>query len=444
MKAGVSFAGLRRHVVLTLRLNFRSKQALAYGYVMPVIFLLAFGSLFRSSTPVLFAEMGQLLTITILGGACLGLPTTLVAERERGLWRLYRLLPVPTAGLLAGALLTRVVLIGSAAFLQIVLARLIFHTPFPLHPGQTAVASGFVTFAFLGLGLLVTALADNVPAVQALGQCLFLPMIMIGGVGVPLVALPLWVQRVAGFMPGRYAVESLQHGISDPAGLAHSGFNLAALVVIGCAAGAVGIRLFRWDAGPRAERNPWPWVAPALLSWAVVGIAAMATGHLQPVLPPGAAYESVTDEQMNRISFDDLPGDNELVSRLAPRFSADARTPFVEEFSAKLRNWPSGQVDDSGQRVRNLLSVAAIADVSADLHEAEIGRIVFDDLQARQGHAMLRRVLTWIVLRPDDGAVITQAGELGLKRRIPEPVVRDRSVLYAKKYLGRLLGRIPD
>ncbi|MES1194648.1 MAG: hypothetical protein ABUL65_02055, partial [Opitutus sp.] len=101
MSAPSSFAGLFRHFVLTLRLNFRSKQALAYGYLVPVFFLIAFGSVFRGDTPPLLAEMGQILTISILGGACFGLPTTLVAGRERGVWRRYRLLPVPMSRLVA-------------------------------------------------------------------------------------------------------------------------------------------------------------------------------------------------------------------------------------------------------------------------------------------------------------------------------------------------------
>ena len=53
-------------------------------------------------------------------------------------------------------------------------------------------------------------MADNVPAVQALGQCIFLPMLIIGGVAVPLASLPEWAQHLSAFFPGRYAVEALQ------------------------------------------------------------------------------------------------------------------------------------------------------------------------------------------------------------------------------------------
>jgi ABC-2 type transport system permease protein len=91
-----------------------------------------------------------------------------------------------------------------------------------------------------------------------------------------------------------------------------------------------------------------------------------------------------------------------------------------------------------------LLSVAAVADIGADLREAEIGRLVFDELQSRYGREELSHLLAWVILRPKDGMVITRVPELRLRRELAEPIIRERSVLYAKKYLGRLLGKIPD
>jgi ABC-2 type transport system permease protein len=444
MSAGKSFFGLSCHFLLSLKLNFRSMQAIVYGYLVPIFFLVAFGSVFRSEIPPLFHQMGQLLTISILGGACFGLPTALVAERERGVWRRYRLLPVPTGSLVVVTLVTRLVIVGSAAVLQILLAKLIYHTPLPQHVGQIFVAFLFVGFAFLGLGLLIAALADSVPAVQALGQCLFLPMIMIGGVGIPLAALPLWAQRVAGFMPGRYAVEVLQCCFTDPRGLRDTGFSLFALVVIGTAAGCAGLKLFRWDSGRQANRSTFAWLGTAAVAWIVVGLAASATGNLDPVLPDTITYESITDEQINRITFEGLPGDNELVTRLAPPFKTNEVPERVRDFSLKLKTWPLGKIEDPGQRVRNFLSVAAIADIGADLREAEIGRIIFDELQAQYGRDQLCHILAWVILRPGDGSVLTHVPDLRLRRELSEQIVRERCVLYAKKYLGRLLRKLPD
>ncbi|MEI9975669.1 MAG: hypothetical protein WDO73_28565 [Ignavibacteriota bacterium] len=49
-----------------------------------------------------------------------------------------------------------------------------------------------------------------------------------------------------------------------------------------------------------------------------------------------------------------------------------------------------------------------------------------------------------IVLNPEDGQSVTKAPDLGLFRHPPDRLVRQRSVIYAEKYLGRLLGKIPD
>jgi ABC-2 type transport system permease protein len=435
-------AGLWRHFVLTLVLNTRSGRALAYGYLMPVLFLLAFGGIFRGENPPLQHELGQLITITILGGACFGLPTALVSERERGIWRRYRLLPIPTVHLVTMTLVARLMIVASAVVLQCVLARLVYGTPWPSHPLQTVLAFGAVSFAFLGLGLLITALAEDVPAVQALGQCLFLPMILIGGVGVPLIALPPWAQVVAGFMPGRYAVEVLQRAMGDPGGLRGTAFDFVALGAIGVAAGWVGARLFRWDNVTTLNRRARLSVVLALGTWGAVGAVALVLGRLEPVTS-NSGYAEITDADVLKIRFDDLPGDNELVTRLAPPFPSGKPPPRVAEIAASLKTWPAARTGDIVDDVRALVCVAAIADIGADTQEAEIGRMVFDELEGRYRHALLRRVLTWIVLHPQNGRVVTEAPELDLRRGRPsEEMVRERVALYAKKYLGRLTGKI--
>jgi ABC-type transport system involved in cytochrome c biogenesis permease component len=435
-----SLTGWIRHFLLTIHLNFLYPQAIVYGYLVPIIFLLAFGSVFRADSPPLVAQMGQIVTITILGGACFGLPTALVAEREQGIWRRYRLLPVPTAWLVCSAMLARVLLVASSVLVQVALARAIFGTPLPRHPGAAALVFAFVTGAFLGVGLLIAALADNVPAVQALGQCIFLPMIMIGGVGVPLAVLPVWAQRVAGFMPGRYAVEALQPCFNAFDGLRGVGFRLGALLVIGLAAAIAGTKLFRWEAGRRKGSARW-WVAAALTSWAAVGSLAWATGRLRPVLPEPGAWASITEAQIAEIGFDGLPGDDSIVAGMAP---AALETAGAAQFARKLAAWPQGKVDDSGQSIRNLVSLAAVADLCTDPREAEIGRLVFRQISSRFEAGVARRALTWIILNPEDGQVVTKAPELGLPRHPPERLVRQRSVIYAEKYLGRLVGKIPD
>ena len=283
--------GLVQHVAISLRLYFRNRMALLYGYLFPAIFLVAFWVLYRYETVPLARHLGELLTITVLGGACFGLPTSIVSERERGVWRRYRLAPIRTGSLIASTVAARYVAVLSAGLLQLALAKA-FGMPWPGHPIQLWVAFSFVAFAFLGLGLVIAMLADNVPAVQALGQCIFLPMLIIGGVAVQLASLPDWALHVSAFFPGRYAVQAIQACVTG-AGLAPVQFSLLALAAIGAAGAIAGAGLFRWDAQQRfASSAGKGWLAVALGAWVGVGLLAEVRGQVQLVAPPAAAQQT--------------------------------------------------------------------------------------------------------------------------------------------------------
>jgi ABC-2 family transporter len=490
--------GLLHHLALTLRLNFRSKQAIVYGYVVPIFFLIAFGVVFRATKPPLIREMGQLITVTILGGACFGMPTSMVAERERGVWRRYRLLPTAIGGMIASAMVARFVIILSAVLLQIILARAFLGTPFPEHPIGMAAAFAFATFAFLGLGLIIAMLADTVPSVQALGQAIFLPMIMVGGVGIPLGKLPPLWQTVAGFFPGRYAVEALQ-ACQKGNGLSGAGFALAALTLIGVSGCVVAVKLFRWDVKQHIAAPAMAWVTVALVVWAGVGLAAQLTGRLKPVsdfapsgalasmlsggsngspgptLPNGTTrpaagtgpatnesvaaapeapiritqaepWESVTDADIKGIRYDDVPDDNGTEVPLAADLESldEDGKKRMEDFAEHLAQSPQDKVTDLVQRVRGLLSVCAVTDFLQDQHEAHIPFIVFEHLRNSAEKDKLIKATAYVILHPDEGTVTTKVSDLGLglETEVDETLCRQRTTLYAKKLLYRLLGKL--
>ncbi len=274
--------GIWPQLRLSLTLYFRNRMAMLYGYLFPSVFLLAFYVLYRYERVPLVRHMGELLTVTILGGACFGLATTLVSERERGVWRRYRLAPVSTGALVASTLFARYLLLLSAGLLQLMLAMAL-GMPLPDHPLQLVVAFSLAAFAFLGLGLVIAMLADNVPAVQALGQTIFLPMLIIGGVAVPLTSLPDWALHLSAYFPGRYAVEAIQATVNG-GGLGTVGFSLLALLLIGTAACVAGAGMFRWDAKQRfAAGRGKGWLVVALAGWMGVGLLAQWQNRIIPM-----------------------------------------------------------------------------------------------------------------------------------------------------------------
>jgi ABC-type transport system involved in cytochrome c biogenesis permease component len=278
---------------ISLTLHYRNKMALIYSYLFPLIFLLAFWVLYRHESVPLARHMGELLTVSVLGGACFGLPTTMVSERERGVWRRYRLTPVSTAALVASTVAARYCSLITAGLLQLGLAMAV-GMPLPKHPFDLFIVFTFVSFGFIGLGLVMAMMADNVPAVQALGQCIFLPMLIIGGIAVPLASLPDWAQHLSAFFPGRYAVEAFQACVIGN-GLGAVRFDLLALLIIGAGGCVAGARMFRWDAQQRfAARSGKGWVAVALLSWGVVGVMSEYRGRILAPSPAGSARQTQT------------------------------------------------------------------------------------------------------------------------------------------------------
>ena len=450
--------GLREHLGQSLRLHFRNRMALLYGYLFPLIFLVAFWVLYRHEKIPLIRHMGELLTVSVLGGACFGLPTTLVSERERGVWRRYRLTPLPTWAFVVSTALARYVIILSAGALQLGLA-LSLGMPLPAHPLDLWVAFTVVSFAFIGLGLVLAMLADNVPAVQALGQCIFLPMLIIGGVAVQLASLPTWAQHVSAFFPGRYAVEALQACVSG-GGLGSIGFCLLALALIGVAGCSAGAKLFRWDAAQRfAASSGKLWLVPVLGAWLAVGLLAEVRDRIAvsidgatvaapvPVMPapaPLPPWMKITAKDVAALDFR-VPSDGGVVSPFAgpEEEASDYTKDEVEAVRQGLLTWRPGLEGDDVQRVRNLVCVAAVPDSIQHPVERYLPPVVLSHLQEIYPKDKLIKILTWIVLHPEDGNVIDSIADLGVQGTAGDPaVVRERSYLYSLKFILRITGRI--
>jgi len=444
--------GFVAHLLVSWRLHGRNRMALAYGYLFPLMFLGAFWVLYRDEAVPLRRHLGELLTVTILGGACFGLPTTLVGEREQGVWRRYRLTPVPLARLLASTVVARFGIIVSAGLLQFAVALALGMTR-PSHPVALAAAFAVAAFAFIGLGLLLAMLADTVPAVQALGQCVFLPMLVIGGVAVPLASLPDWVQRLANFFPGRPAVEAMQ-AAETGSDLSVLPFQLAVLAVTGLAATLAAMKLFRWDLGERfAARRGQGWLVVLLVVWLAVGwvagwrdqAAAIARSVPPAAAPPDplAPWHNLTAKDIAGLDFQ-VPDDNGVVAPFAPEDERPdaALTAQLQRLRDLLPAWGPGARGDDLQRARNLLCVAAVADIAEHPAERYIPVAVLAHLRAIFPKDELIRLMAWIALHPDDGTVLGDVSELGVDRRAGNlQLVRDRSYYYAIKCLARLTGR---
>lgn len=488
-----------RQFVMSVRLQLRNPAALAYTYAIPLVFLGAFWTLYRYESPPLGRHLAQLLTITALSGACFAVPAWLVSDRERGVWRHYRLTPVPGVAHLIGMLGASYLLLLSAGAVQIAAAALA-GTPVPSHLFHLWIAFTVTCIAFLGIGLLITMIGDTLPAAQALGQAVFLPMLILGGVAVPIESTPAWVQAIAAALPGRYAVDAIK-GALQGSGLGQFLPNAAALVTMTAASVIASIAIFRWEAGQRVGiRRAIAPVGLAAATWIAVGavvgldatrdpaelrrpveltstiaapsgapaskpvdrgtsvppspqksqadVSGISTSSA-PAAPPAPVavertWRDVTMDDVNlNLVFVGLPPDHGVVTPIAAEYR---RREEIECIRAALPAWLPASAEDVVQRARNVLLLAAVADVLQLDIEHDVPFAVFDHLQQKIPKEQLVKVLYWIATHQSEGDLdaLDHLAKACLDVQPPDDaeMIRERIGVYATKLLGRITGKI--
>ena len=182
---------------------------ISWGILFPFAFILAFA--IRNPGDLRTLVPG-LLALTILFGTSSMEAIVIVFERRIGSLERLMLAPVRLPALLAGKLLggmtfgltvTLVVLVVSLAvfgaagtnWLILFLALLLSAT------------------AFSAMGAFVSVAVREIFEAQTLANFFRFPMMFLGGVFVPLVSMPAWLQVIARFLPLTYSVEALRIGL---------------------------------------------------------------------------------------------------------------------------------------------------------------------------------------------------------------------------------------
>lgn len=156
-------------------------------------------------------------------------------------------------------------------------------------------------------------------------------------------------------------------------------------------------------------------------------------------------WESITDEQIDAITYEDAEIDRGFVTPLAEDLNHldEESLKRLEELVEKFDDWLPGQEKDIGQRVRNWMCVATFADLGRAEFEAELPYVIFEHLKKEIPEQQLKKALAWVILKPKEGKAVLEAKPLGMEGPVDEGPVRQRSAIYAKKLLGRLVGKLP-
>ncbi|MEV5879153.1 ABC transporter permease [Streptomyces sp. NPDC052101] len=232
-----------------LRQSLRSRFALLFGVLTPLLYLLFFGPLLThlplggtgSSWQVLVP--GLLLQLGLFGALFAGF--TVIIEKSQGVVERMRVTPVSRLALLLGRVLRDATVFVFQAVL-LVLAALVMGLRAPL----AGILIGFVFVALLTLSLasLSYALGMKVRTPQEFGPLIntvSMPSMLLSGLMLPMTLAPAWLDVLSHFVPFRYLVDAVRDAYVGHYAGAHMLYG--ALVAIGFTALAVtvGTRVFR-------------------------------------------------------------------------------------------------------------------------------------------------------------------------------------------------------
>ncbi|MGB9775219.1 MAG: ABC transporter permease [Anaerolineae bacterium] len=220
-----------------LRAYYFKPPNISWGILFPFAFVLAFAI----RNPGEWRELVPgLLALTLLFGTSSMEAIVIVFEQRVGSWERLLLAPLRLPALLAGKLLGGIAFGLAVTAVVLVVALLAFGAGSVNGP-LLVLAMLLSAVAFSALGAFVSVAVREVFEAQTLANFIRFPMMFLGGVFVPLAAMPPALRVVARLLPLTYAVEALRaalDGHTSPA----TALDLGALLAFAAAFFGLAVR----------------------------------------------------------------------------------------------------------------------------------------------------------------------------------------------------------
>jgi ABC-2 type transport system permease protein len=181
---------------------------------------------------VLWGLMGCVTTFAI----------ALVSERVGGTLLRLNVAPLTRGQVLAGKGLACFLSCAAVAVLLLVVGWLLLGVRLSDPVGLT-LAIVCTAACFTGIMMLMSTLGKTEPAVAGAGWGIMMPLAMIGGGMVPLIAMPAWMQTASNFSPVKWGIWALEGSIWRGFSLADMLLPCAVLVGIGTVCFALGVKV---------------------------------------------------------------------------------------------------------------------------------------------------------------------------------------------------------
>ncbi|NQT81469.1 ABC transporter permease [bacterium] len=244
------------HFSFEFRTGIRNRTLLLMTYLFPLGFYAMMGLLLTTVNPAFRETMTPAMVVfAILASTLLGMPPPLVAAREAGIFRSYKVNAVPAISILLIPGLTTFLHLVILAVVITATAPLFFNAPLPVDWPSFVLIFILMAFACVGLGLLIGVISPTSQMTVLWSQLIFLPSMILGGLMLPYKLLPEALGRVALLLPATHAMNAFRGLAQNLQADFDPLWSIIILLTGGVLAFGLATCLFNWDSYNTKQRR---------------------------------------------------------------------------------------------------------------------------------------------------------------------------------------------
>ncbi|HEY4362044.1 MAG TPA: amidohydrolase family protein [Bryobacteraceae bacterium] len=256
---------------MNLRLTFRDRGVLIFGYVFPLMFLFMFGQLGHADQGSSSQIVNMVLTIGVLGSGFFGAAMRAITERENNILRRFKVAPIDAGPILVSSLVVGLVTYLPLVVIVISLAQGMWGMAPIENKGSVFLFLGIGVIAFRAMGGMIASVANSMQEGQILVQMFYMPMLLLGGATIPLTVMPEWLQTASQFLPSTHFSMGMKGIFQRHESITDNLSAVGALLLTAVLGTFLGVKLFRWDKEEKLRPSAKFWLVAVLAPFLALG-----------------------------------------------------------------------------------------------------------------------------------------------------------------------------
>src|SRR5215207_2470414 len=189
-----------------------------------------------------------ILAMSIMNSGVIGLSTSFVTFRERGILRRIKITPFPLASFVSARVISQLIIAVPQALILYLISHFLFGVDIQGSILLVILSIFIGSLAFLAIGFAISSIAPNTETAASYSNLITFPMLFLSGVFFDIDSAPGWLAPITKVLPLRYLVDALREVMTRGKGLDAIWMDwviLAATALIGV---LIAVRFFRWEA----------------------------------------------------------------------------------------------------------------------------------------------------------------------------------------------------